>query len=304
MSAARDNAMQDDVLEILPSSLDDTAPPFSAERAPDGVSERIVVRRPAGLPGVDLWVMRSTNRRFRHITEGYWFSRAGPRTLHRARAENRYRGNALEVVGDDVALLDPNEAIINTRSSGHLDMVNLCLAPAYIQQVLGVTAIPHFANFTPSDPTLSSLLWAANRAVAEPATDLLEREARLTELVVHAFAHHGERPPPLDTGSDSSLTRARELLEDRYAETLRLDDIASHARISKYHLERKFRAHFGVPLHQYLKLVRVRRAMERLRYGEPLSAVATEVGFSDQAHMTRTFRQVMGITPGAYRRGG
>lgn len=109
-------------------------------------------------------------------------------------------------------------------------------------------------------------------------------------------------PPPhrREPLHEAATERARELLETAYAHRLTLDGIAKAAGMSKYHLARRFRASFGVTVHQYLLLVRVHRAMERLRRGEPPVQVATEVGFADQPHMTRVFRKLVGLTPARY----
>jgi AraC-like DNA-binding protein len=50
----------------------------------------------------------------------------------------------------------------------------------------------------------------------------------------------------------------------------------------------------------YLELVRVNRAREMLRRGEPISRVAFDTGFSDQSHLTRRFKRVVGVPPGQY----
>ena len=55
-----------------------------------------------------------------------------------------------------------------------------------------------------------------------------------------------------------------------------------------------------MPPHAYLTQVRANRARELLVRGEPLSAVAYTCGFSDQSHLTRIFKKIFGITPGAY----
>jgi AraC-like DNA-binding protein len=54
--------------------------------------------------------------------------------------------------------------------------------------------------------------------------------------------------------------------------------------------------------HAYLIDVRVRRARDLLRRGEPPAVVAATVGFADQAHLTRVFKARVGIAPGSYRR--
>jgi AraC-like DNA-binding protein len=51
-----------------------------------------------------------------------------------------------------------------------------------------------------------------------------------------------------------------------------------------------------------LKLDQARRAQRLLRSALPIAEVAAEVGFSDQSHLTRHFKRLLGFTPGSYRR--
>jgi AraC-like DNA-binding protein len=47
---------------------------------------------------------------------------------------------------------------------------------------------------------------------------------------------------------------------------------------------------------------RVRRAKALLRAGRTPAEAAAEAGFSDQSHLTRHFKRLLGFTPGRYRR--
>lgn len=98
------------------------------------------------------------------------------------------------------------------------------------------------------------------------------------------------------------MARVRDAIEQRYAEPLRLADLADVARLSTYHVIRAFRAEVGLTPHAYLVDVRVRRARDLLRAGRGLAEAAFEVGFADQAHLTRAFKARIGVAPGAYRR--
>jgi AraC-like DNA-binding protein len=53
--------------------------------------------------------------------------------------------------------------------------------------------------------------------------------------------------------------------------------------------------------HAYQRQARVRLAVKLIRAGLPLGEVAFATGFSDQAHLTRWFRKMLGVTPGSYR---
>jgi AraC-like DNA-binding protein len=80
-----------------------------------------------------------------------------------------------------------------------------------------------------------------------------------------------------------------------------LDDLAEAVRTRPFSLLRAFKEATGLPPHAYLTTVRVRRARELLDLGMPPARVAAEVGFTDQAHLTRHFKRAVGVTPGAYR---
>jgi AraC-like DNA-binding protein len=77
--------------------------------------------------------------------------------------------------------------------------------------------------------------------------------------------------------------------------------LARVAGLSGYHLIRVFRKATGLSPHAWLVDRRVHLAAHRIRLGEPLSAVASRCGFSDQSHLTRLFKARLGVTPGQYR---
>ncbi|MGD0065190.1 MAG: helix-turn-helix transcriptional regulator [Streptosporangiaceae bacterium] len=71
--------------------------------------------------------------------------------------------------------------------------------------------------------------------------------------------------------------------------------------MSRYQLIRAFRSEVGMPPYAWLAQHRVARARALLDRGHGLAETAALTGFADQAHLTRWFRRVVGITPGAYR---
>ena len=86
------------------------------------------------------------------------------------------------------------------------------------------------------------------------------------------------------------------------SESMDLAELAAIAGLSVYHFARAFKQTAGVPPHHYLVHRRIERAQEMLaRSGLPLSEIALAVGFSDQSHLARHFRQTLGVTPGQFR---
>jgi AraC family transcriptional regulator len=112
-----------------------------------------------------------------------------------------------------------------------------------------------------------------------------------------AFGGPALRRPP------AWLRRVTDLLHDRFLECPRTDELARAAGVHAVHLARVFRAHMGMPLHDYARRLRLDWAGRRLAESDdPLSLIAAEAGFADQSHFTRLFRRHAGVTPDRYRR--
>jgi AraC family transcriptional regulator len=97
--------------------------------------------------------------------------------------------------------------------------------------------------------------------------------------------------------------RATELLAGHLNGSVRLSTLARDCGLSVSHFARSFRQSFGTSAHRYLILQRVEKAKELLsRTVRPLSEVALITGFADQAAFSRTFKAVVGVPPGQWRR--
>jgi len=84
---------------------------------------------------------------------------------------------------------------------------------------------------------------------------------------------------------------------------LSLQSLAQESGYSRVHFVRMFRAATGRSPHNYLLNMRVERARELLSNPAlSLIEIALDCGFSSHSHMTRVFRQFLGITPSEYRR--
>lgn len=99
------------------------------------------------------------------------------------------------------------------------------------------------------------------------------------------------------------IERAVALIADRFAGPLEVAEIATEVGLSVSQLNRRFRGQFQVPPSEYLQRVRVDRASRLLaETNVPILDIALQTGFFDQAHLTRTFRRWMEMTPNEFRR--
>jgi AraC-like DNA-binding protein len=95
----------------------------------------------------------------------------------------------------------------------------------------------------------------------------------------------------------------RDYIESNLAHRLTTEDLARVVNLSGSHFIRAFTRSFGSTVHYYVMQRRVAMA-QRLMLGtsEQLSRIALSCGMSDQSHLTRWFRRVVGQTPAAWRR--
>jgi AraC-like DNA-binding protein len=113
------------------------------------------------------------------------------------------------------------------------------------------------------------------------------------------------KPPTISVGGLGpwQKRRATELLRENLAGRIRLSQVAQECGLSVSHFARSFKATFGVSTHRWLVQRRIERSQELLIHTlDSLADIADLAGFADQAAFTRTFHQIVGISPGRWRR--
>ena len=126
-------------------------------------------------------------------------------------------------------------------------------------------------------------------------------------LAAHVLQKYGalRKPPTVSVGGlgPSQKRRATELLSENLSGRIRLSELAAECDLSISHFARSFKASFGVSAHRWLVQRRIERSQELLiQTRESLSDIAERAGFADQAAFTRTFHQIVGVSPGRWRR--
>jgi len=102
--------------------------------------------------------------------------------------------------------------------------------------------------------------------------------------------------------SDPRLLAVRDLLHERMADDVGLDELARFAGVDRFRLTRQFTQAFGQSPHAYLVRLRLRAARRLLAAGAAVSQVAAAVGFADQSHLGRWFQRAYRLSPAAYQR--
>jgi AraC-like DNA-binding protein len=158
------------------------------------------------------------------------------------------------------------------------------------------------------DPLLRQRISQLHQALKEPGGEL-EAESRLAFVAERLQRHLGGHlaaqgtvaaPAGAAQARPDVAHQLRELIDAGFRDkvTLRQASEAIHAHPA--HLVRMFSREFGISPHQYLTGRRVDLARTLLLDGVPPSAAAATVGFFDQSHLNRSFRRLLGTSPGRF----
>jgi AraC-like DNA-binding protein len=205
---------------------------------------------------------------------------------------------------------DPHDGRATNASGFTYRMIHV--GPELVAHVLAdpegrPPALPLFAAPVIHDPPAARALRRLHATLLRGAA--LERDEQLAAAVLTlvrlagASARSALGPDRLTASAAASIARrTRAVLDEAYAEDLTADSLASYAGCSRYVTCRAFQAAYGLAPSEYQRQLRLRAARRLLARGSAPAEVATEVGFADQAHLTRWFVRSFGITPGTYRR--
>ena len=99
------------------------------------------------------------------------------------------------------------------------------------------------------------------------------------------------------------IIRMLKIMDANIANPVRIKDIAAAAGLSRSAFSRAFLRCVGELPHGYLRRQRIELAQHlMLSTRKSLAEIALDCGLSDQSHLTKSFRRVVGISPNAWRR--
>jgi AraC-like DNA-binding protein len=219
-----------------------------------------------------------------------------------------YRGDTHVIGPGDLIVLNPEEAHAGGPPQERSWTYRaLYPGPDLMREIMAEfpgdrPTMPYFGGDVVRDREVAARLRHFHRLSEPPESSMLDREAQLAEALVLLVGRHAAPPrTPRSPGRERRAVRlSREYLDEHAAEKVTLGALARFASLSTFHLCRVFREAVGMTPHAYQTQARVRRAKYLLRSGLPIALVATEAGFYDQAHLTRHFKRIVGLTPGRY----
>ncbi|SDI06559.1 AraC family transcriptional regulator [Nonomuraea jiangxiensis] len=259
-------------------------------------------RHPA-VPETDLLKAHYVTHRFaRHAHDGYAIG-----LIVTGVEEFDYRGTLHRAAAGEIVLVNADS--VHTGQAGTPDGWSYRMLYPSVDALAGIAAelgaprsTPYFPEQVVRDEAVAALLGMAH--LAAERGDALAASTLSRTLFARLLARHAApRPAAVPPGAGRRAVReALDLLHESLVDPPTLDDLADAVGTRPFALLRAFKAATGLPPHAYLTSLRVRQARRLLLSGMRPAQVATEVGFTDQAHLNRHFKRIMGVPPAAYQR--
>lgn len=201
--------------------------------------------------------------------------------------------------GDAILLLPGNHELFRFAAGTHhgwCEVQNANLTDDVIEayrKISGVNSFPERLR------TLHSIAMGVMDRSVYGTEELL---TALAQAILHAYFRHVGLTPSQTRPLPATLTRAKNIIEERFAENLCLDDIASHAGLSVQHMGRLFRLHLKTTPIALLWDIRVREGVRLLEStGLNVAEIAYRTGFQNPYHFSRMIKQRIGVPPNRYR---
>lgn len=169
----------------------------------------------------------------------------------------------------------------------------------YVSEDILAAAAPHFIQFfsgsqarvAPLPPPLLELLWQI--------TGKEEDEVTLNDSI-RELDHFFSRTAR--SGTPKSSHPLQDALHLSWKHAIDLGEVEKNTKYSRWHAIHTFRQQIGLSPRLYLRQLRALKARYMLQQGRPLCEVADALHFADQAHFSRVFKSVFGVSPGRLQR--
>jgi AraC-like DNA-binding protein len=175
-------------------------------------------------------------------------------------------------------------------ATGFAQAVVLELKPGWPAPLFGVAAYELTDRFV-----LLEDLWG--RRGRELCLDLLGASGvpEVLDRIAHAFAIRAHRA--FESASARLARRAARLMEEQDEP---VESVAVRLGVTSRHLRRVFAENIGIAPKDFARAVRLQRAVRMIATSGDWASIAVDAGYYDQSHLIADFRELVGLTPGAF----
>lgn len=209
----------------------------------------------------------------------------------------------------DIVLFPAGELFPRVKTDREVPLIDLFLPPDILVTAIGKTVAQTRlrSQLKLQDPLIQQMALALKAELATAGEDSkLYADSMATALGAHLLQRYGIKNSIVKEYQGGlaphQLKIVLEYIQEHLDRTLSLDLLASLINISPHYFANLFKQSTSIPPHKYITQCRLEKAKTLLHHRDlPIAFICQEVGFKNQSHFTRVFRQQFHITPKAYR---
>ena len=269
------------------------------------VSEEVKYSHSADIPGLILSTARFAEFRF----EPHYHLDCHIALVASGVQRQSFRGESLLLTRGAIQLMPAGEVhdgVANADESYTLQTFRL--SPALLngigEEITGKHYFPSQAAVVLQDRRLADRLLNMHASLQQGTSDPITSETHVLELLESLFARLKQPSPQTIAGALSSeqLRLVREFVEAHLADKIVLEDLSLLVGLARFRFLKLFKRTVGMTPHAWLLRMRLEKAMALINANRnmPITEIAHAVGFFDQSHFTRAFREAYGVTPARF----
>jgi len=177
-------------------------------------------------------------------------------------------------------------------------MVGGALSGAFLQRM---GALPHRIMKQGALPSQLNLAKHIVQATVRVAAAEDASSAQLQQLLWAMLASHSGQPVAMDAVLSHEIAKVVDAMrKNQYRDSFSLSDMAALSRMPVETFRKRFVSEVGMPPQSYQLFCKMERAKVLLKEGYTVRQAGIEVGMNDPYHFSKTFKNIVGMSPSAY----
>lgn len=211
----------------------------------------------------------------------------------------------------DIVIVTAGEVFPKVQIDRAVPLIVLLLAPETLNnscyEAVKSQNVQLSSQFKLRDPLIENMGLALKTELETGGVDSQAyADSMATALSMHLLRRYGDRQPQIKEYYGGlppyKLKAVKEYIHEHLDQNLTLTKLAARANLSTHYFASLFKQSTGFSPHQYITRCRIEKAKQLLQQTAlPIVEICHEVGFQNQSHFTRVFRQHLKVTPKAYR---
>ena len=204
--------------------------------------------------------------------------------------------------GGDCCMLPPGTKGVTVNATQEARVlwmtVDGMLSSAFLQRM---GALPHRVMKQGTLPSQLTLCRHIVQVIVRIASAQDASSAQLQQLLWAMLASHSGQPVAMDAVLSHEISRVVDAMrKNQYRDSFSLADMAAISRMPVETFRKRFVAEVGMPPQSYQLFCKMERAKTLLKNGSTVRQAGVEVGMSDPYHFSKTFKNIVGMSPSAY----